>query len=49
MPNKQTISFQDALDAVESLPEYQQEDLIYYIKYRLRNISRIVLFVIFTR
>ena len=35
MPNQQTISFQDALDAVESLPEYQQEDLIDIIKHRL--------------
>jgi hypothetical protein len=30
-----TISFQDALDLIESLPEYQQEDLIDIIKHRL--------------
>ena len=29
------ITFQEALDAIESLPEYQQEDLIDIIRRRL--------------
>ena len=28
MPNRQTVTFQEALDVVESLPEYQQDDLV---------------------
>jgi len=35
MPNQQSTSFQNALDLIESLPEYQQEDLIDIIKHRL--------------
>lgn len=34
MPNM-SITFQDAIDAVESLPDYQQEDLIEVVKSRL--------------
>ncbi len=35
MASKQTVVFNDALDIVESLPEYQQEDLIEIIQHRL--------------
>ena len=35
MSSQQTISFQEALNIVESLPEYQQEDLIEIIRHRL--------------
>lgn len=35
MPGQQTTIFQKALDIVESLPEYQQEDLINIIRHRL--------------
>lgn len=35
MYSKQTITFQKALDVVESLPEYQQESLIDIIQHRL--------------
>jgi cation transport regulator ChaB len=35
MPAQQTISFQEALEIIESLPEYQQEDLIHIIRHRL--------------
>jgi hypothetical protein len=31
---QQTVTFQEALDIVESLPEYQQEDLINIIRRR---------------
>ena len=34
MSNRQTVTFQEALDIVESLPEYQQEDLISIIRRR---------------
>ena len=34
MSNQQTVTFQEALDIVESLPEYQQEDLIHIIQRR---------------
>jgi hypothetical protein len=34
MPSQQTVTFQEALDIVESLPEYQQEDLISIIQRR---------------
>jgi len=33
--SNQTITFQKALDVVESLPEYQQENLIEIIRHRL--------------
>jgi len=35
MSNPQTVTFQDALDVVESLPEHQQEDLINIIRRRI--------------
>ena len=35
MRDQETVTFQDALDIVESLPEYQQEDLIDLIQHRL--------------
>ncbi len=35
MANQQIATFQKALDVVESLPEYQQENLIGIIKHRL--------------
>lgn len=34
MSSRQTVTFQEALDIVESLPEYQQEDLINLIQRR---------------
>ena len=40
MSNKHATTFQDALDIVESLPEYQQEDLIDIIKHRLTEHRR---------
>ena len=38
MSSRQTVTFQEALDIVESLPEYQQEDLINIV--RRRHIER---------
>lgn len=35
MPNQQTVTFQMALEVVESLPEYQQEDLIDILRRRI--------------
>jgi len=35
MSNSQTVTFQDALDVVESLPEHQQEDLIDIVRRRI--------------
>jgi len=35
MSNSQTVTFQDALEVVESLPEQQQEDLIDIIRRRI--------------
>jgi len=35
MSNQQSALFQDALDVVGSLPEYQQEDLIKIVRNRL--------------
>lgn len=35
MSNSQMITFQDALDVVESLPEQQQEDLIDIVRRRI--------------
>lgn len=34
MASSNTITFQEALEAVESLPDYQQEDLIEIIRKR---------------
>jgi hypothetical protein len=34
MSGRQAVTFQEALDIVESLPEYQQEDLIHIIQRR---------------
>ena len=34
MASQQSTAFQEALDMVESLPEYQQEDLINIIRHR---------------
>jgi hypothetical protein len=34
MSGRDTVTFQEALDIVESLPEYQQEDLIEIIRKR---------------
>ena len=34
MSSQQTVTFQEALDIVESLPEYQQEDLMNIIQRR---------------
>ena len=34
MANRQTVTFQEALDIVESLPEYQQDDLVDIIQRR---------------
>ena len=34
MSSQQAVTFQEALEAVESLPEYQQEDLINIIQRR---------------
>lgn len=35
MSSGQTVTFQEAIDIIESLPEYQQEDLIDIIRHRL--------------
>jgi len=40
MPNQQTVTFQEALDVVESLPTYQQEDLINLLSHRLTDQKR---------
>ncbi len=34
MSSRQAVSFQEALEIVESLPEYQQEDLMHIIQRR---------------
>lgn len=34
MPNNHNVTFQEALEVVESLPDYQQEDLIEIIRKR---------------
>jgi hypothetical protein len=34
MSSQQTVTFQEALDIIESLPEHQQEDLINIIQRR---------------
>ncbi len=35
MSNRKTIAFQEALDVIESLPEYQQENLIDIVQHRI--------------
>lgn len=35
MSIQQTITFQGALETIESLPEYQQEDIVDIIRHRL--------------
>jgi hypothetical protein len=35
MTTQQSITFQEALDIIESLPEYQQEDIVNIIQRRL--------------
>ncbi len=35
MYEQQNITFQEAINIIESLPEYQQEDLINILKHRL--------------
>jgi len=40
MSSHQTATFQEVLDIVESLPEYQQEDLIDIIRHRLIDHKR---------
>ncbi len=40
MSNQQTVTFQDALELIESLPEYQQEDLVEIIRHRLMEHKR---------
>lgn len=40
MSNQQTITFQEALDIIESLPEYQQESLIDILQHRLIEYRR---------
>ena len=32
MSSQQTVTFQEAIDLVESLPEYQQDDLMHIIQ-----------------
>ncbi|KFD40545.1 hypothetical protein HX99_03045 [Peptococcaceae bacterium SCADC1_2_3] len=43
MSSRQTVTFQDALDIVESLPEDQQENLIDIIRRRLIEQRREIL------
>jgi len=43
MSNQKTITFQEALDIIESLPEYQQENLIDIIRHRLIDRKREIL------
>lgn len=38
--NRQNITFQEAIEIIESLPEYQQEDLIDIIRHRLTEQRR---------
>jgi len=40
MAGQRTTIFQKALDVIESLPEYQQEDLVDIIKHRLLDQRR---------
>ncbi len=43
MLHQQTVTFQEVLDIIESLPEYQQEDLIEIVRRRLIEYRREVL------
>jgi hypothetical protein len=43
MSTPQTVSFQEALDIVESLPEDQQETLVAVVRHRLVEHTRDVL------
>ena len=38
--NRHNITFQEAIEIIESLPEYQQEDLIDIIRHRLTEQRR---------
>lgn len=38
--NRQNITFQEAIEIIESLPEYQQEDIIDIIRHRLTEQRR---------
>lgn len=40
MSNQQMSAFQEALDLVESLPEYQQEDLVDILRHRIMEHRR---------
>lgn len=40
MSNQQSVLFQEALDVVSSLPEYQQENLINIVRNRLIEYRR---------
>jgi hypothetical protein len=35
MPERQNVTFQEAIEIVESLPEYQQEDIINILQRRM--------------
>jgi hypothetical protein len=43
MHTQKNITFQDALEVIEALPEYQQEDIVYIIHKRLIDHRREVL------
>lgn len=40
MSGQESVTFQEALEIIESLPEYQQEDLIKIIRQRLLEYKR---------
>ena len=40
MSNQEVVSFHEAIDIIESLPEYQQENLIDIVRHRLIERSR---------
>ena len=40
MSKRRNITFQEAIDVVESLPEYQQEDLIEVLQNRMKERRR---------
>ena len=35
MPDRSNVTFQEALEIIEALPEYRQEDLVNVIKHRI--------------
>jgi hypothetical protein len=43
MSSQQTVTFQEALEIIESLPEYQQDDLMHIIQRRRLERRREVL------